>query len=204
MALRAQLGDAAREPGDVDLVVIPETVADHPDLREFLTAAAPVPERVRWEIIWAYDDAPGWRLVCPVPVDGAPDTSVQIDVVFGEALPMAPEPLALAPDTVVLAAPPALALGWKLRWLESDSYPQGKDLYDAVLLAEHTTVDPAMVRDLLRPEIMHEADRFGPDSVERWSVDWDNFRLEYPHITGDDSAWKQRLITALRRSYGMD
>ncbi|GAB7045163.1 hypothetical protein JCM9534A_02890 [Catenuloplanes indicus JCM 9534] len=129
---------------------------------------------------------------------------MQIDVVFGEEMLMDPEPLVIAPGTVVLAAPPALALGWKLRWLESDTYPQGEDLYDAVLLAEHTTVDPALVRDLLRPEIMHEADRFGPDSVERWAVDWANFRLEYPHVTGDDSAWKRRLITALRRSYDMD
>ena len=42
----------------------------------------------------------------------------------------------------MLAAPAPLALAWKLLWLATDTYPQGKDLYDAVLLAENTTVGP--------------------------------------------------------------
>ncbi|PYC74957.1 hypothetical protein C7C45_03455 [Micromonospora arborensis] len=46
-------------------------------------------------------------------------------------------------DKPVLAAPAPLALAWKLLWLATDRYPQGKDLYDAALLAEHTTVTKA-------------------------------------------------------------
>ena len=63
------------------------------------------------------------------------------------------------------------ALAWKLLWLATDTYPQGKDLYDAVLLAEHTTVDQSLVRQLMRPELGPEADTFRAETVLSWAVD---------------------------------
>lgn len=71
---------------------------------------------------------------------------------------------------------------WKLLWLATVTYPQGKDLYDAVLLAEHTTVDRALIRQLRRPEPGAEAD---------------TFTAECPAITGAAEQWIRRLALAL-------
>ncbi|HWS37167.1 MAG TPA: hypothetical protein VN408_31030 [Actinoplanes sp.] len=38
-------------------------------------------------------------------------------------------------------------------WLFTDTYPQGKDLYDAVLLAERFTADLDLVRELSEPDM---------------------------------------------------
>jgi len=102
----------------------------------------------------------------------------------------------------VLAAPAALALAWKLLWLATDAYAQGKDLYDAVLLAETTSVDRDLVRRLMRPELGAEADRFSAEDVLTWSIDWDNFVDEYPGIEGTEEEWTRRLALALERAWG--
>jgi hypothetical protein len=82
--------------------------------------------------------------------------------------------------------------------LATDTYPQGKDLYDAVLLAEHTTVDLALVRDLIRPELGDEADRFTAITVLSWTyIDWRNFTDAYPTIDGTVTDWLRRLALAL-------
>ena len=109
--------------------------------------------------IWTYERADGLRLALPFDTPDLANGTVQIDVVFGEHLPLAPQPLTLPGVAVpVLAAPASLALPWKLMWLATDCYPQGKDLYDAALLAEHCRVEQTLVRDLLRPELGAEAD----------------------------------------------
>ena len=38
-----------------------------------------------------------------------------------------------------------MSLAWKLLWLHSDMHPRGKDLYDAMLLAESTSMPPGLL-----------------------------------------------------------
>ena len=150
-------------------------------LREIVAAvdgAGLRPQKTAWSEIWTYERAGGRRLVMPFEVDGLPGGSVQMDVVFNEELPIPPEPIVLTGvDEPVLAA--------------TDMYPQGKDLYDAVLLAEYTTVNTTVIPEL---------NDFTPDTVLEWGdVDGDNFAAEYPGVDGDADAWVQRLARALTR-----
>ncbi|BCY06751.1 nucleotidyl transferase AbiEii/AbiGii toxin family protein [Actinoplanes sp. L3-i22] len=215
-AMPAWVGAAAREPGDLDFVVTPATVtsggAEAQALIEGVVAelaqrpgAGLRPDRVGRSAIWTYERADGLRLVIPFQQRGIPDGSVQVDLVFGEELPIPPE-LVRVPGVQrpVPAATAGLSLAWKLLWLATDRYPQGKDLYDAVLLAEHTGVDLALVRDLMRPELGGEADEFSAQSVLGWpDVQWDNFALEYPELVaeGHELPWLRRLAVALHRAW---
>lgn len=206
--MEAWVGRAAREPGDLDFVITPPTVtsdsADAHELFSGITAALATtpgaglqPDQATQSAIWTYERADGRRIVIPFSTPGLPDGSVQVDIVFGENLPMAPEPLTVlgVPVTAVTAG---LSLAWKLQWLATDMYPQGKDLYDAVLLAEHTTVDLALVRDLIRPELGDEADRFTAVTVLGWTdIDWRNLTDAYPTIDGTVTDWLRRLALAL-------
>ncbi|BBH71620.1 hypothetical protein ACTI_83050 [Actinoplanes sp. OR16] len=211
-AMQAWVGDAARDPGDLDFVVTPATItSDSVAARNLLAditaglhatpGAGLRPEDTAESAIWTYERADGRRLVIPFGAAGHPDGTVQVDVVFGEELPIPPEPITvLGLQTPILAATAGLSLAWKLMWLATDMYPQGKDLYDAVLLAEHTTVDLTLVRNLLRPELGTEADDFGPESVLGWTyVDWRNFTDEYPGTEGTSAQWLSRLSSALTR-----
>jgi hypothetical protein len=212
LPLRVWFGAAARHPGDLDFVVRPPSIpADGPAAAEILgglvqaVLASPGPglqgHAVTADDIWTYERAEGRRLVFPVVTTGVPDATVQVDVVFGEELPLDPVPLVMLPlDAPIAAAPPALALAWKLQWLATDSYPQGKDLYDAALLAEHTPVPLPLVRALLRPELADEADEFTAASVLTWTTDWANFRDEYPWVGPDQTQYLHRLARALERS----
>ncbi|MEH0819641.1 MULTISPECIES: nucleotidyl transferase AbiEii/AbiGii toxin family protein [unclassified Micromonospora] len=209
-----QVGAAAREPGDLDFVVVPHTVTSGSDEARTLLDAVKAavrsvpdaglrPDRISEAAIWTYERADGRRLVVPFGIAGAPDGHVQIDVVFGEELPLPPETVTLPGVAAeVLAAPAALALAWKLLWLATDAYAQGKDLYDAVLLAETTSVDRDLVRRLMRPELGAEADGFSAEDVLTWSIDWDNFVDEYPGIEGTEEQWTRRLALALERAWG--
>lgn len=207
------VGTAAREPGDLDFVVTPpELTSDSADARALLAeivdaivttpGAGLRPERTTQSAIWTYERADGRRLVVPFTGSGIPDGTVQVDVVFGEHLPIPPEPVTvLGVPVPVRAATAELSLAWKLLWLATDCYPQGKDLYDAVLLAEYTTVDLALVRDLMRPELGRHADEFTAGSVLGWrDVDWDNFADEYPGVWGTAQEWQRRLALALDRA----
>ncbi len=130
---------------------------------------------------------------------------MQVDVVFGEELPIPPSPITLpGVREPVPAATAGLSLAWKLLWLFTDWYPQGKDLYDAVLLAEHTTVDLALVRDLMRPELGSDADEFtGQTVLGLDDVQWANFALDYPELVDDpdEQPWLRRLALALDRAW---
>ncbi|MEU7798892.1 nucleotidyl transferase AbiEii/AbiGii toxin family protein [Micromonospora arborensis] len=213
VTMAAWVGEAAREPGDLDFVVTPHTMtSDSTDARTLLddiksairttTGAGLQPDRITESAIWTYERADGRRLLIPFSTPEAPGGGVQIDVVFGERLPLPPEVLILPDvDKPVLAAPAPLALAWKLLWLATDRYPQGKDLYDAVLLAEHTTVDQSLVRQLMRPELGTEADTFRAETALSWDVDWSNFTDEYSGITGTAEQWAKRLALALDRAW---
>lgn len=208
--LRAIFGDKAREPGDLDFVVLPPTMSIRSwQAKELLDGVAAAvrdagagvrAEDMSVEDIWTYERAAGKRLLFPFEVDDLPRGSVQLDFVFHEPLPLPAEVITLEPlDVPILAAPAALALAWKLQWLASDLYPQAKDLYDAMLLAEHTDADPNLVRELIRPEIGDEADEFGPETVLSWSMDWVNLYDQYPDLPPDGEHWQDRLALAMAR-----
>ncbi|MDX2646946.1 nucleotidyl transferase AbiEii/AbiGii toxin family protein [Streptomyces sp. PA03-1a] len=222
--LRAWFGDAAREPGDLDFVVVPrEWRIEEPrttGLFEGIARAAghvsaSGPVRISAadavaEDIWTYDRVPGRRLVLPWTADGLPGGIVQLDVVFNERLPTPPERFPLpalsadGPQAAVLGVSPELSLAWKLMWLVSDRHPQGKDLYDAVLLAESCRLRPEVLRDVFLDAegwyALHPvtADALG-DLVPE--VEWRHFAAEYPRLGGDATAYGRRLTTALAPTF---
>ncbi|MFF4126389.1 nucleotidyl transferase AbiEii/AbiGii toxin family protein [Microbispora rosea] len=217
LLLEAWVGEEAREPGDLDWVVVPPTV----DMVSPLTAAmfkgviaaavaGPAdgavtfdPGDIATDEIWTYDRVPGRRLVFTWRAGDLPPGTVQLDFTFNERLPVPPE-VALIPrsgggeSTPILAASPELSLAWKLLWLASDIWPQGKDLYDAVLLAERVTLPRDLMHEVLRDALgEREAGDFGPETIRSLEVDWDEFRAEYPQVIGNPCEWLDRLAWAL-------
>ncbi|WP_371615768.1 nucleotidyl transferase AbiEii/AbiGii toxin family protein [Streptomyces sp. NBC_00454] len=208
-------GEAAREPGDLDFVVVPRSwnIDDGRTARMLEGIAAGAARRAGikesgavCEGIWTYDRVPGTRMVLPWEVPGLPGGEVQLDFVFNERLPEEPEPVELACGAVVLAASPALSLAWKLLWLVSDSYPQGKDLYDAVLLAEAFDLPYALLDQVFRlaPEqplrhpgvTMEDIAAYGNVGHE-----WDHFTAEYPQLSGPEEEYARRLVAALAPTF---
>ncbi|MFG1825092.1 nucleotidyl transferase AbiEii/AbiGii toxin family protein [Microbispora bryophytorum] len=222
LLLEAWVGEEAREPGDLDWVVIPPTVnMDSPltvAMFKGVIAAAVTgpadgtvtfdPGDIATDEIWTYDRVPGRRLMFTWRAGDLPPGTVQLDFTFNERLPVPPE-VALIPragggePTPVLAASPELSLAWKLLWLASDYYPQGKDLYDAVLLAERVALPRDLLHRVLRDALgAREADEFGPETIRRLDeVDWDEFRAEYPHVTGNARDWLDRMARALEPAF---
>jgi hypothetical protein len=217
VVLQAWLGDNARDPGDLDWVVDPPTLTMNSPLSgELLPGvifaccdandAGILANQVVTEDIWTYDRAPGRRIVFPWQVPGLPKGTVQMDFVFGENFPSATIWIPIANEdgttSQVEAASAEQSLAWKLLWLHTDIHPQGKDLYDAVLLAEHVKKLPM---DLLQQTLATA--NLGPrhhltlDSPMKWRVDWENFLLEYPKVPGTVESWKQRLINALAPTF---
>lgn len=103
--MRSWYPETAREPGDLDFVVIPETW-EPADPRteelfaEIARAAAQralqtsdirfAAEQAKGDDIWTYDRVPGRRLMLPWQAEGTPGGWVQLDFVFGEVLPEPP------------------------------------------------------------------------------------------------------------------
>lgn len=212
--LHASFGEKARTPGDIDWVVLPEQLksngAQADAMLKGLTArllAEPIagPARLHAEPIgrdeiWTYERADGIRLSFVWSVEGLPAGTIQLDFVFGESLPQ--EPVTTAIPAVsgepieLLTASAELSLAWKILWLETDVYPQGKDLYDAVLLAEHTVLSLDMLQQVLaaNEEWISRRQVFGMPNILDWQIDWENFQREYPWVQGDLESWRQRLI----------
>jgi hypothetical protein len=220
MLMHAWFGSQARAPHDLDFLVDPPTImvgrwGGDLLLNRVLKAISAVSDvdedlrldtsRVAREELWTYERAPGLRLVVPWTGAGLPAGVVQMDFVFSERLPQPPAltqiPVPGRDPVSVLAAGPELSLAWKLLWLETDMYPQGKDLYDAVLLAERWTVPLDLVRRVLSVELGELATDFTARSVLKWDVDWDNFIDEYPEMAGTAQDWQLRLAQALTRSF---
>jgi hypothetical protein len=217
--LRAWLGDLAREPGDVDFVVTPMTMMlDDRRTARMLTGLVEAVRggadtdpitfgaEVAAENIWLYERAPGRRLAFPWSTSDTPGGTVQVDLVFNERLPLPPATTTVlrgdGTPVTMLAAGPALSLAWKVLWLETDTYPQGKDLYDAALLAERTYLPLDLLRDVLSKELGAGAEEFTADRVLGWRVDWDNFQAEYPWVRGTAVDWQARLHRALQGTFG--
>ncbi|MFF3948133.1 nucleotidyl transferase AbiEii/AbiGii toxin family protein [Streptomyces sp. NPDC001902] len=184
-----------------------ELVRTHPD-------AAPGvrldPEGARDDGSWTYAeyDTPGVRLVVPWYADGLPPGEVRLDFARDERLPEPPVLTAVprgdgGPPAVVLTASRELSLAWKLLWLQADAAAagraQGKDLYDAVLLAEApgTALSPRLLRRVMSREPGHPASVPRLTEVAPHSVDWDTFRAAHPHVTGTAAEWLDRLARAL-------
>jgi hypothetical protein len=220
--MSAWFGEAAREPGDLDFVVVPHTwrIEDGRTDR-MLTGIAEAAQELAEargdevgisargavvEDIWTYERVPGRRMVLPWGAPGLPGGHVQLDFVFNERLPEEPAPVELPGGALVQAATPELSLAWKLMWIINDTYAQGKDLYDAVLLAE---------RHPLRYELLHEVFRLSgewpypyrekillEDVVEAVGyVEWNHFVTEYPRFRNDEREFAERLVRAVTPTF---
>ncbi|MFI6586761.1 nucleotidyl transferase AbiEii/AbiGii toxin family protein [Embleya sp. NPDC050493] len=218
MLLRAWYGPAAREPGDLDFVVVPvtwdlvepRTDRMFADIARGAQAHSDAAGDVRIDAagavddeIWTYDRVPGRRLVLPWRAHGLPSGIVQLDFVFNESLPSAAEYTDVPRHDGsgahrILAATAEQSLAWKLLWLLSDSYPQGKDLYDAVLLAESTSLRADLLHRTLVAGVPHWAGRcVSAASFAGQDTDWDEFVKEYPDVDGTAEVLMGRLLTAL-------
>jgi Nucleotidyl transferase AbiEii toxin, Type IV TA system len=226
LLLKAWLGDTAREPNDIDWVFRPEhtqlkdrlaqqlfdeliqLVREYPQVGNVIIDSA----KVVTDEIWTYDRSNGRRILFPWQADGLPSGTLQMDVAFGERLcsdpVLTPIPTSWDEDIFIWSASKELSLAWKLRWLETDSFPQGKDLYDATLLAEQTQLPFELLRQVLESSedwtsnVKNWVPNFSwksgyPWSMEPTDIEWDNFILEYPWVEGDAQSWLDRLSRAL-------
>ncbi|MGK5559090.1 nucleotidyl transferase AbiEii/AbiGii toxin family protein [Actinomadura kijaniata] len=238
LPLTAWLGQAARQPGDLDWLA-PARSGPHDGhraqaLMDGLVGALRLGARgpgglrldarqVRRTTTGGYDlpEPLGQRLLVPWQA-GEHAGRVQIDVAFGpppERPPVTVEvPRADGGATRVRAAPPELELAWKLAWLYHDQgwsqqgRARGKDLYDAVLLAERLRADGrvlpgGLLRAVLRTRVGPRYGRLSdPEAVLEWEVDWETFRRTHPQATpdtensedaGEVGEWRLRLALAL-------
>ncbi|MET9953051.1 nucleotidyl transferase AbiEii/AbiGii toxin family protein [Streptomyces sp. NPDC006339] len=217
MLMSAWFGDAARAPKDIDFVVVPDTWhIEEPRTRALLDGIAEAAERLarerRGDIrlsaegavsedIWTYERVPGRRLVIPWSAPGLPGGQVQLDFVFNERLPVPPRPAEVA-GVRLTAADRELSLAWKLMWLSCDTYPQAKDLYDAVLLAESCTMPLGLLETVLReadewPGYRNESLNLGMFERAAREVDWDGFPHDHPDTASVRQDLTTRLMTAL-------
>jgi hypothetical protein len=227
MLMSAWFGPAARAPKDIDFVVVPDTwgiedartdamldgiaeaaerLAAERGTGLALSASGAVSER-----IWTYERVPGRRLVIPWTAPDLPGGQVQIDFVFQEPLPTPPRPTEVA-GVRVLAADRELSLAWKLMWLACDLYPAVKDLYDAVLLAEHSALRLPLLETVMRTADEWPGNRDEPLGLPVFEtaareVDW-NTDLDAeagrpeggapaPEVLAARRALADRLVTAL-------
>ncbi|HET6884511.1 MAG TPA: nucleotidyl transferase AbiEii/AbiGii toxin family protein [Pirellulales bacterium] len=217
--LTTWLGEVAREPGDIDWVVTPSTLGvrssfsnamldglirlvaerSHVGDIEILAAETAVDD------IWTYDRAPGRRIVFPWRSTGLARGFTQLDFVFQQEMPCAAQRIWIHIEgggrAELWTATPELSLAWKILWLETDTYPQGKDLYDATLLAEHVLLPRDLLLRVLEPSRRGSQTAFGPAYIRGWQVDWENFQREYPTVTGTASDWQERLVHALQPTF---
>ncbi|MFD5227276.1 nucleotidyl transferase AbiEii/AbiGii toxin family protein [Streptomyces qaidamensis] len=220
--MSAWCGDAAREPGDLDFVVVPHTwrMEDGRTDRMLAGIAAAAQELAEArgpgvgisargavvEDIWTYDRVPGRRMVLPWGAPGLPGGHVQLDFVFNERLPEEPEPVELPGGALVQAATPELSLAWKLMWLINDAHAQGKDLYDAVLLAERYPLRYGLLHEVFRLSgewpypyrekilLEHVVEAVG-------HVEWNHFVTEYPRFRDDEREFAERLVRAVTPTF---
>lgn len=217
--IKAWFGDIAREPGDLDWVSDFGPTSHDPNplferLIEAVFAGLPPEgialdrEGVATDEIWTYDRTPGRRLVFPWRTSGLPGGVVQVDVTFGERLAVPDTrvalPIADGGCVSVRAAGPAQSLAWKLLWLWTDAHAQGKDLYDAALLAGQCSLSRETLEETFR---LGGEDRFNGkmsvrDFLSRLSVEWDHFAAEYPWVEGGEADWKSRLEQAIGPFFG--
>lgn len=218
--LSAWFGPEARLPGDVDFIVLPQTWGAEDDRTTQMfgdlahraeqtsrtsgsTVHIAAADAIDSEI-WTYDRVPGRRTVLPwtSTTPGIPAGTIQLDFVFNESVPQDPtwsDVPRLAnpgPPARLLTATPELSLAWKLLWLTEDMHPEGKDFYDAVLLAENCVLPYELLAAVLNhdpkgawlPGLLADLDD---------SADWPEFAKDYPHLEHAQEQFIERLQTAL-------
>jgi hypothetical protein len=195
-----------------------EEPAPYGDLRALLRENAQVGDGIVLDVQgfdesspWAYSGYAmlGARVTVPWRVDGRPGSGVvQMDFAMDEPMPWRPVwtriPRLDGGFSVMRAASPELSLAWKLMWLIEDSkgdgVSRGKDLYDAVVLAELGGLAGlgglGGLRGMTRVGGLDLAGLTRRD-VEGARVDWDAFVAEHPAVEGSVGAWKQRLVDVL-------
>ncbi|MEV0248506.1 nucleotidyl transferase AbiEii/AbiGii toxin family protein [Nocardia sp. NPDC050712] len=229
--LKAWFAEKARDPKDLDFVVGPWARWRFDDdefacmARDIATGAAarstaqvqisPVPmDFDAVEHIWTYDGTPGRRLLLPweCPARGT-SGQVQLDFAVDEELAEPPQRTEIprfgtvGPASTLLTVTPSLSLAWKLLWLASDTIadlPQGKDLYDAVLLAEHCQLPPTVLHAVLSVN-----DFWYPGSNTRLDlllgmaqgVDWEAFAIGYPLLEDAHEEFVWRLLVAVAATF---
>lgn len=217
---KAWFGDEAREPGDIDWVFRPNEIGIHDPLAAELfsdlkSRVAENPsagdavidvKRIFVDDIWTYERAAGKRIVFPWRAEGLPPGYIQMDVVFNEDLwndPIQTKiPIIQNSSRTVWSVDKEISLAWKLLWLETDMYPQGKDLYDAVLLAHTTHLSLDLLKLVLQSgDWRPRGEELTADFPLEWEVDWENFKLEHPWIEGTAEEWQTRLSEALKETF---
>lgn len=220
--LAAWFPGEARDPGDLDWVVVPPSIQhNHRQAKQLVADVLALIrshetigsiqihiDEIATEDIWSYEHAPGVRIVVPWQLPDLPAGAVQMDLAFGERLFLEPvqEDLALfdGMTTRLNVVTPELSLAWKIQWLLCDMDPQGKDLYDAVLLAESVPLPLNTLKAAL-----NRADPWWINreptirDLKELDPDWEAFQTEHPWIKGTADDWKARLITSLTEVLGM-
>lgn len=227
--LKAWFGAKARDPADVDFVA--DRTGRNFDHREFdeifrdiaIRAAARSGERVRIdpelagdgvaERIWTYGSATTGRRVilawdCP---EHGIDGTLQLDFAFGETLADEPQYTKIprcghpGPRAKLRTATPHESLAWKVRWLisdEEDSAPRGKDLYDAVLLAEHCDLSPELLRRALAAASgIYTMPKLSELQNLAQHVNWADFCIDYPLLEDAHEEFVRRLVIALAPAF---
>ncbi|MEU7132027.1 nucleotidyl transferase AbiEii/AbiGii toxin family protein [Streptomyces sp. NPDC046261] len=221
MLLKSWFGDAAREPGDLDFVVVPATWRLEDERTDaMLDGIARAAEALSRETggpvridaagavsdeIWTYDRVPGRRLVLPwsAEADGVPPGTVQLDFVFNETLP-APAVRTEIAGRQVNAASPELSLVWKILWLVTDHHPEAKDLYDAVLLAESAAVPYELLKQVLvaAGECSAESEIYlSWILAAAENADWFEFLKDRPMLQDTGDGYLARLVIALAPAF---
>ncbi|MFJ5231163.1 nucleotidyl transferase AbiEii/AbiGii toxin family protein [Kitasatospora sp. NPDC088391] len=135
-----------------------------------------------------------------------PEGTVTVDFARDERMPAPPVRTAVprgngTGTTVVRTPSPELALAWKLLWLHADGErARAKDLYDAVLLAEHCarTLEPALLRRVLAREPGHPGTL--ATALPAPPADWADLLAAHPGhpvLHGSAEQWAARLHAAL-------
>ncbi|WP_406278703.1 hypothetical protein [Embleya sp. NBC_00896] len=207
------LGDPRPDLPELPDLELIEALQLHPDAGAGVELAAADAER---EYVGNYDHyaVTGVRLVLPWRADGVPDGVIHVDYAIEERLAEPARWTAIprgdgGPPVAAATVSRALSLAWKLLWLRTDAAAVaagvdgaagafGKDLYDAVLLAESpdTRLDPSLLGRVLGAEPLPAGE------IVRWRVDWDRFRADHPSVLGDGEAWLARLARALEPVLG--
>jgi hypothetical protein len=225
LTLESWFPDRARRARDIDLVVRDASLSpEDPRAASLLAELARAVEGALAEAevglgrqettvdrIWTYERAEGRRLSVPWLFAGSTRDVIQIDLVFREPLQdaLTLEPVhvenvgcgyreAARADTCLWFASRAESLAWKLLWLETDMWPQGKDLYDAALLAEGLPLSVELLRRVYAGKGTSWQHGRDPGFVHTWRVDWEAFAKEYPALAvGGADACLERLASTL-------
>jgi hypothetical protein len=149
---------------------------------------------------YQYYSMPGARLTIPWRAEELElRGEVQVEFALDEVLPQRPLwtriPRMGGGQSVMLAASPELSLAWKLLWLVRDwkvsGSSRGKDLYDAVLLAELPGLGQVARLAGLDMAALSRAD------LADVPIDWEAFTAQYPQVEGSQAEWTRRLADAL-------